>query len=112
MRIFGGIKEAQQNSTEGVSSAATDVYRGYSLHDAQFYLESCEVGRLPFPVRRRSERVTPSQTTEETLGAMRRTLLSLAVATLSGVVVPAKRKSPVKTKHSKAHRKFANPNPQ
>ncbi len=91
---------------------------GYSLHDAQCCLESCEVGRLPFPVRRRSERVTPSLTTEETLRAMRRTLVAMAASTLSGVVVPAKRKSPAKLKSPakpksrKAHRKFANPNHQ
>ncbi|WP_288992738.1 hypothetical protein [uncultured Marinobacter sp.] len=43
---------------------------GHSLHDAQLYLESCVVGTIPFPVRRRSVRVTPHHTTEETLGAV------------------------------------------
>ena len=64
------------------------------------------MGTIPFPVRRRSGRVTPHHTTEETLGAMRRTLLAMAAGTLSGVTVPAKLKSPAKSKPSKAHRKF------
>ena len=62
---------------------------------------------LAFPERRRSQRVAPTTGTDETLGAMRRTLLAMAAATLSGIVVPPK--SPVKPASLKAHRKFDNP---
>ena len=67
------------------------------------------MGSLAFPVRRRSQRVAPTTGTDETLGAMRRTLLAMAAATLSGVVVPPKLKFPAKSRTIKAHRKFAIP---